>query len=549
MEATIPSLEAVREAHPSELAVLLSTVSVDEVRDLSRAGCEAVVVATQRVASWAHALQAAGVDRFAELVTDDVEIHVADLAARGVTRRGRDGAVLRVVPVPEPDAIAASSLAPLLNIAPRTMRTRLNRARVLVELPRTFALAVDGRLEPWRVDGVVVAARDVAPERVAEFEARLYDQDVTALPKPRLVARAQRAAAKADPDGAKAARRAAPRRRALRWAPSEVPGLMRWSAEVPDEQSRQLAAAVDTLAQEYLTADAHARSRDHAAGTPTRERRSVEAARLDAMVDLVRANAHVSTTVQLVVPARTATVPTAVTRRPHRDVITDELERPLTGNEGPVATDLEVVDPVLVDLVAGSVTHRTLAAGSLERTLGLRLGERLETTGNPFLTTTPVGGSATAPCDGERVWFVPGLVEVPGTTGMLPEQVTALLSDPDTRLRVTSADTGTADGPPGRRRTYRPGKELAATVRTRDLHCRFPGCSVPAPRCHLDHVVAFPHGETKEANLHCLCPAHHGFKHHAGWSLTMTPDGTCTWTAPTGRTHTTHPGTRHDDAA
>ena len=59
--------------------------------------------------------------------------------------------------VPEPDAIAASSLAPLLNISPRTMRTRLNRARVLVELPRTFTLALAGVLEPWRVDGVVVA--------------------------------------------------------------------------------------------------------------------------------------------------------------------------------------------------------------------------------------------------------------------------------------------------------------------------------------------------------------------------------------------------------
>ena len=36
-----------------------------------------------------------------------------------------------------------------------------------------------------------------------------------------------------------------------------------------------------------------------------------------------------------------------------------------------------------------------------------------------------------------------------------------------------------------------------------------------------------------------------GFKHHAGWQVTMDPVGTCTWTAPDGRTHTTRPLDRH----
>jgi hypothetical protein len=147
------------------------------------------------------------------------------------------------------------------------------------------------------------------------------------------------------------------------------------------------------------------------------------------------------------------------------------------------------------------------------------------------------------------VWFVDGIVEVPGTSGLLPQQVVAILQDPDTRLRVSAAEPGSADGPPSRRRTYRPGTALAAKVRTRDLHCRFPGCSVPARRCHLDHVIAFPHGTTDQANLQCLCPAHHGFKHHAGWTVTMTDDGTCTWTAPTGRSHTTEPGSTRTTAA
>jgi hypothetical protein len=147
------------------------------------------------------------------------------------------------------------------------------------------------------------------------------------------------------------------------------------------------------------------------------------------------------------------------------------------------------------------------------------------------------------------VWFVDGLVHAPGAAALLPDQVVALLHDPDTRIRVTTSQAGAADGPAPRRRTHRPGRALAARVRARDRHCRFPGCSVPATRCHLDHVTAFPHGDTVEANLQTLCPAHHGFKHHAGWTVTMTPDGTCAWTTPTGRTHTTTPGSARDRAA
>ena len=564
MEAAVPRVDQVREAYPAELAVLLSTVGVPDVRAMDREPLEAVVVATQKVASWLHAVQAAAVDRFAELTADDLEVHVEQLRAER-DPGGSSRSVAGPVPVPEPDAIAASSLAPLLNISPRTMRTRLNRARVLVELPRTFGAALAGVLERWRVDGVVVAARDVAPERVAEFEARLYDRDVAALPKGRLVARAQRAAAKADPEGAERARTAAPRRRGLRWAPSEVPGLMRWTADLPDETSRALAASVDALAQEYLTADGHRRAGDPVAGGP---RLTVEAARADALVDLAMANASVRTVVELVLPAATAAVPTLVTRTPQRDVIRDHHlggPRPTRpGVEGAVggaaASDLSITDEVLIDLVAGSVTRDTLEAGEVERGVGLLLGEHLETTGNPFLSHTPsVAGhrpgappGASAAWDSrsaQRVWFVDGLVEAWGTTGLLPAQVTALLQHPDTTVRITGGPPGSADGPPARRRSYRPGAALAARVRARDGHCRFPGCSVPAARCDLDHVVAHPLGHTVEANLQTLCRAHHGFKHHAGWKVTMTDEGECTWTAPTGRTHTTTPATARDLAA
>ena len=87
MEAAIPSLSQVREAHPAELAVLLSTVGVDDVRAMEREPLEAVVVATQKVASWLHAVQAAALDRFAELAADDLEVHVEQLRAEREDRQ------------------------------------------------------------------------------------------------------------------------------------------------------------------------------------------------------------------------------------------------------------------------------------------------------------------------------------------------------------------------------------------------------------------------------------------------------------------------------
>ena len=208
-------------------------------------------------------------------------------------------------------------LAPELRISPRTMRTRLARARALMELPHTLGLALAGDLEPWRAEAVVVASQDVAADRLVELECRLYAADVIHLPKPRLVERVRRAAAKADPGAVTRGVRRAPRRRSLRVAPSETAGLMRWSLELPDELSRRMFAAVDDLAQEYLTAD-----RVGATGPGSAHPRTVEAGRLDALGDLVMANAHVETVIDLVVPGRRRYVdhrhPQHAARRRHR---------------------------------------------------------------------------------------------------------------------------------------------------------------------------------------------------------------------------------------
>lgn len=92
---------------------------------------------------------------------------------------------------------------------------------------------------------------------------------------------------------------------------------------------------------------------------------------------------------------------------------------------------------------------------------------------------------------------------------------------------------------------YRPPAHLAEHVITRDQTCGFPGCRQPAHRCDLDHRVPFDRatntGPTADYNIGPGCRPHHQVKQYPGWSVVQDPDGTVTWTTPSGHTYTTMP--------
>ncbi len=85
---------------------------------------------------------------------------------------------------------------------------------------------------------------------------------------------------------------------------------------------------------------------------------------------------------------------------------------------------------------------------------------------------------------------------------------------------------------------YRPSTKLATFVRMRDLVCMFPGCGVPAHNCDLDHATPWPAGHTHPGNLGPKCRTHHLIKTFEtgenGWTDIQHPDGSHTWTSPTG---------------
>lgn len=72
--------------------------------------------------------------------------------------------------------------------------------------------------------------------------------------------------------------------------------------------------------------------------------------------------------------------------------------------------------------------------------------------------------------------------------------------------------------------TYKPSARLAEFVRTRDRHCRFPGCRRPAARCDLDHTIAFnAGGRTIRINMAAVCRHHHRTNTWTGGPASKTP--------------------------
>jgi hypothetical protein len=88
-------------------------------------------------------------------------------------------------------------------------------------------------------------------------------------------------------------------------------------------------------------------------------------------------------------------------------------------------------------------------------------------------------------------------------------------------------------------KTYRPGEQLAAYVRARDLTCDHPGCARPAEGCQLDHDNPFnptdpDGGATTAEQLTPRCEPHHNGKTHLGWQTGTRPDGTRYTRSPLG---------------
>jgi len=492
---------------------------------------EALVAGAQRVINALSAVMAVAIEawgrREGEQLSVDKGAWEAMSDAQGRTKAGGlNRARLRLlegVPKDEHDFMP-SYLAPVLRLSPRSAARRYEMARTLVgSLPVTLAAMRAGDLEPHRAQQIVdeVPAADLGV--CAAVEAVLFPRIVD-KPNTRVGALARRAVAAADPTAAAALAQKALKGRFVSAGPSGLPGLMRFEAQVEAGKGRQVWAAIQELAAGYLKQDVAA---------------SMDQARADAFVDLMLANAAVSTVVDLALPAGFATAGgqagaagagtcKACGRGPASRAVDDAAGR--SGAHGGSSVWEEAATGLLVDADQDATDHGTTDHGTTDHATTDHGTTQLERDSAPGAVVRLLAG-------------LPAVGVLDQRAGTLTSAtIEAILADPDTVFRrlVIDPDTGWVTGAGAT--TYHPGRHLARTVRKRDLHCRFPGCATPARFCDLDHVIPFPIGLSVLANLACLCRRHHRLKTHGHWSLTMSPVGVCTWVdRRTGQVHTTEP--------
>lgn len=485
----------VRAVDPDTLAAAVFSLSKSDVVGLDRVEAEAYVVACERVTAAIDARQSLAMETMADRVDHDQE-------RRRVESGRPPGAVAS-----DTHGLVASTLSPALHCATRTVQRRLVAARWLAcEFGATFDAAWDGDLERRRTEVVVEAGLALPVELRGAFEALVLESSVDELTgeyvvvsdrvreltRSELASRATRIARELDPSSQEtSAARARDARRVVIQPDRGNPGMARWVVTLPTDTSQRMAAAVDALAGEYARANP---------GT------LIDAARADALTDLVLSSADVSTVVELLVPALpTPAVLVASDDGPATNA-SARSDEPATG-DGPASSD------------QGATSDGAASSGDFR---GAEQGQSVR-------------------------WVIPGVVDDPRHGALAPEIVARLLSDPDVTLRLARLDPdGSIVQDPS---SYRPSASLRRRVRSRDGGCRFPGCHAPARTADLDHVIPFPLGPTEPANLVCLCRTHHGFKHHGGWTLALAGDGTATWRAPDGRSWVTEPrphGIRED---
>jgi len=533
---------------------------------------EAVTTRAQRVATGlAEAAGARGRDEWLTVIGDCQSLintltAVQDTAIAEAARREsiwcEDGTLSETVHAPGRVSLdAADVVAPVIGASHAQAQRRVEQAvrlaagRVPVpaddrDVPEASGLGrlheamAAGQLDSYRA-GVVAFELEVAPADVADaivtaLGDHLGDEAATLRRRTRVLL--HRISPDLVRERAKRARAATGLRR---WVAE--PGVDEWHGTFPSEDAAAAWAAIDRLAHDLV-----------ASGTCT----NIEQARGKALTDLVTGNATVDVQVVLTVPAdidsplTTAATTTSSTSPPpaHEGSPTSAHAHSVAGA---VADQAEgtAVDALNVPSATGSPsTPATTTTTDADLTAAARTheAEAVTAAGSDGPHVAGADGAGTGGHDDDlvevqgprpsepllvrRAWLRDHLPPAPaGSSGReAKDRPRFLPCDPLTGARLDPGDHLATDA-------YRPAEELATLVRGRDGRCRFPGCSIAARFCDLDHVRPWPIGRTSARNLLTLCRRHHRIKQRPGWRLRLAPDGTATWTDPTGRERTTMP--------
>src|SRR6478736_3223848 len=271
-------------------------------------------------------------------------------------------------------------------------------------------------------------------------------------------------------------------------------GTTDWWARLPAGRSAAAWAAIRDLADRYTKKD------------PTL---TLDQARADAFIDLLLTNVTVTAKVTLGIPVITG--PDAEHAR--AAALTEHAAENQAGN-GPSGASADAEPPAESPTTGpGAPWVRPAVA-----TGGLGLGERFS------LSAALLSG-----CEIPGIGFIDADT-VEALLAVVPTDIGRALLDARTGTLIETVTTA-----------YRPSKAVTEFVTTRDGTCRMWGCPRPAVKCDIDHARPWPTGPTTPSNLGGLCRRHHRLKQRRRWNYHLAPDGTATWTSPTGTTRTTPP--------
>jgi hypothetical protein len=424
-------------------------------------------------------------------------LRVAQYAARVSEQDGCGGWVEVEHPVGHVGEFAVDCFGPMLALGPAAAGRKVETAVALASrLPVTLAAMSTGGLDWWRASIIATELGEASGESCAAVEALIYPA-VLSESAGAVTKRVRRVLARIDAD---AVRLKAAKERLERFVqayPSRVPGLTTWVASLPAADSAACWAGIDDLAHRMCGDD------------PTR---TLGQCRADALVDLMLTNVQVATTVTLMIPVQAATVD-----EPH-----DSLER---------------------DLLARTTQPESAASGQPRPSREPSFLAETDDLGQPTPDPNPLI---------EPTWqqICAMGYQIPGIGVIGGDVVAGILDKFDTRIARVLLDERTGVVIETGIDHYLPNPAMRRFVQKRDGTCRFPGCPRNATGCEPDHIIPFSAGgPTAIWNLVALCKHHHRVKHDAGWTLTMTSDGTCTWTDPHHRQYATHPINHHDMAA
>jgi hypothetical protein len=268
----------------------------------------------------------------------------------------------------------------------------------------------------------------------------------------------------------------------------------------------------------------------------------VEQARADALMDLIHARASGTFVVQLAVPADQLTEPdeptepTEPTEQTEPSAAADPDGDAVATEAADAATPPEGEDEALVTVAGLGMPGTTEVRRGWVTSLA-DAARAAKTTDTP--DTAHAGTADTTDAMGDV-----GATDHAGTTVSRPaarREVVACHAETGALLPVAADPDNVRGHRAIESRAYRPPAALIDLVKARDGQCRFPGCTINARFCDVDHVRPWPFGQTHAANLMCLCRRHHRIKQTVRWRVRIEPDATVTWTDPLGRLRTTLP--------